>query len=53
MVYLACAPVDDTRPRVVSPRELVEVCWLDLDQAVQRMPDLHPPVHSYLVARLR
>ncbi len=53
MVYLACAPVDDTPPRVVSPFELVEVSWLDLEQAVARLPDLHPSVHSYLALRLQ
>ncbi len=52
MVYLACAPVDDTAPRVVSPRELVEVCWLDLDQIARWMPDLYQPVHSYLADQL-
>ncbi len=53
MVYLACASVDAIPPRVVSRGGLVEVCWLDLDQAVQRMPDLYQPVRSCLADRLR
>jgi 8-oxo-dGTP diphosphatase len=53
MVYLACERVDDTPPRVASPRELVHVCWLDLDQLRERMPDLYPPVGDYLHAKLK
>jgi 8-oxo-dGTP diphosphatase len=48
MIYLACTPVDDTAPRVTSPRELLEVCWLDPDQVHERMPDLYAPVRDFL-----
>ena len=41
-------PVDDTAPRVTSPRELLEVCWLDPDQVHERMPDLYAPVRDFL-----
>ena len=53
MVYLICEPADDDpHPCVATPRELIEVCWLDLGQLDARMPRLYGPVREFLVEHL-
>jgi 8-oxo-dGTP pyrophosphatase MutT (NUDIX family)/transcriptional regulator with XRE-family HTH domain len=52
LIYMAASPVRGTKVFVGDKRELAEVRWLSLGEALDLMPDMFPAVRDYLAREL-
>ena len=52
LIYMAAKPVRGTKYIVGDERELADVTWASLDEALSLMPDMFGPVREYLAAEL-
>jgi 8-oxo-dGTP diphosphatase len=48
LVYVAARPVGPADAQVIDTRELAEVKWVSLDDALEVMPSMFAPVQDYL-----
>jgi 8-oxo-dGTP diphosphatase len=48
LVYVAARPVGSSDAQVIDTRELAEVKWVSLDDALEVMPSMFGPVREWL-----